>query len=108
MLIGLTLAPTWAVGEPLADRIAEFLCYPDSADGFSLEPEEIEALSAGGDATGSYRDIQGAEGRAWFRIRDGRMVCRVPATTDLTLFLCADVAVNETGLRRSRRYVCVD
>ena len=90
----------------LADRIAESLCYPPSVRALPLGRDEAEAYRRTDRMAGSYRDIQGADARAWFEKTSGGAVCRTPADTGLTLFFCAAVAQADGRLTKARPRLC--
>lgn len=56
--------------------------------------------------TGSHRDIQGPDARAWFVKSAGGAVCRTPADTALTLFFCAAVSHADDTLTKARPRLC--
>lgn len=93
-------------GEPLANRITERLCYPLSAKAMTLTAREITAYISAQNLAGYYRDIQGSDARAWFEKSSAGAVCRTPATSDLTLFFCAEVNRDGATLSRQPRRLC--
>ncbi|WPZ32840.1 hypothetical protein T8K17_16525 [Thalassobaculum sp. OXR-137] len=96
-----------ARAEPLGDRIAEALCYPPSAETLDLTAGDRKRLLSAPPLEGAYRDIQGSEARAWFEVLpDGSARCRTPANSTMTVYFCAAVSLDETGLRRARRRLC--
>ncbi len=92
--------------DPLGNRLAELLCYPESASHLNLTPDQLRRLTSPAPVNGWYRDIQGSDARAWFTSENGEGQCRVPATSALDVFFCADVTVTENSAIRSRRYLC--
>ena len=98
---------TSAGADPLGDRIAEYLCYPPSAERLAISGEERRRLRADPPVTGGYRDIQGSDARAWFEIRqDGTARCRKPANSALTVHFCAEVTIRDGNLVRNRLRLC--
>lgn len=107
----LAMAPLFlahaAAAEPLGDRIAEFLCYPPSAERLEITTAERRRLLSHPPVIGDYRDIQGSDSRAWFEVlQNGTARCRTPATSALTLYFCAEVAIDGDNLVRRERRLC--
>jgi len=96
-----------SAGTPdLADRIAETLCYPPSASEMRLDPATDADYRRTTRMAGAYRDIQGADARAWFRkTRDGA-ICRTPANGALTLYFCSAVSHGAGRLTKDRPRLC--
>ncbi len=90
----------------LADRIAEALCYPPSVREMRLDPATDADYRRSARMAGAYRDIQGADARAWFRKTGDAAVCRTPANGDLTLFFCAAVSHGAGRLAKDRPRLC--
>ena len=90
----------------LGDRIAEALCYPPSAVRIALSGDDEATYRRADRLAGRYRDIQGADARAWFEKSPRGAVCRTPADSGPTLFFCA--AVSHTGgvLTKDRARLC--
>lgn len=95
-----------ARADELGDRIAEALCYPPSARHLALTQEEEAAYRRSDRLAGDYRDIQGADARAWFAKAPGSAECRTPADGRLTLFFCASVTQSDDLLSREPRRLC--
>lgn len=98
-------APPAGAGE-LGDRIAEQLCYPPSARTMQLRDADLTLYRTTGRLDGDYRDIQGAEARAWFAKTPDGALCQTPAGSDLTLYFCAEVERSGAWLHRHPRRLC--
>ncbi|MDF1793393.1 MAG: hypothetical protein P1U88_15875 [Thalassobaculaceae bacterium] len=106
LAVGL-LAVVPARADPLGDRIAEYLCFPPSAERLAIDAREGARLLSQPPVTGDYRDIQGSEARAWFEVlKDGSARCRTPATSNMTLWFCAEVTLDGAILLRNRMRLC--
>ncbi|MCR9070331.1 MAG: hypothetical protein NXI18_01300 [Alphaproteobacteria bacterium] len=91
----------------LGNRIAEYLCFPPSAERLAIHPAEHDRLLSAPPVFGSYRDIQGSEARAWFEIMpDGSARCRVPANSAMTLYFCGFVSVEDGYIVRDQMILC--
>ncbi|MEQ8817713.1 MAG: hypothetical protein RLO51_15540 [Thalassobaculum sp.] len=90
----------------LGDRIAETLCYPPSATRLALSDDDGASYRQSDRLSGDYRDIQGADARAWFEKSPGGAVCRTPADSGLTLFFCAAVSHAGGVLTKDRARLC--
>ena len=99
-------APATAGSSELADRIAEALCYPPSAREMRLEPAADADYRRTARMAGAYRDIQGADARAWFRKSGDAAVCRSPADSAMTLYFCAPVSHAPGLLTKARPRLC--
>lgn len=93
--------------DQIGDRVAEYLCYPPSAERLAIGPEERDRLLSAPPVSGFYRDIQGSQARAWFEVLpDGSARCRVPATSTMTLYFCGTVTVGDGFLKRDTMKLC--
>lgn len=101
------VAPASGRASELGDRIAERLCYPQSVRTLRLDAGDTVAYRASDRIAGDYRDIQGAEARAWFEKTPEGAVCRTPATSTLSLFFCAAVTDDDGTLRKGERRLCL-
>jgi hypothetical protein len=90
----------------LGDRIAERLCYPDSAEKLDLSTEEAAQYASSFGMSGAYRDIQGAEGRADFTKKGPIAECRWWASVSQELFYCAKVSLRGAVLTKGRARLC--
>lgn len=107
MLLSLMLVSADARAKgSLADRITEHLCYPESATAMTLGARDSTAYRQAKTLTGIYRDIQGSDARAWFEKTPNGAVCRTPATSDLSLYFCAEVTHADVVLKRHPRRLC--
>ena len=106
LLAMLTTAPAGAQDQPLGDRIAELLCYPDAAETMALSAEDTAAYTGSFTLSGGYRDIQGAEGRADFTKKGPIAECRWWASVSQELFYCAKVSIRDTVLTKGRARLC--
>ncbi|MFX4222063.1 MAG: hypothetical protein ACMVO3_14410 [Thalassobaculum sp.] len=96
-----------AMDRRLGNRIAEFLCYPPSAERLAIDPAERDRLTSAPPISGAYRDIQGSEARAWFEILpDGSARCRVPANSAMSLYFCGSVTIRDGALVRDTMKLC--
>ena len=106
VLVGMSSRPAPAAELPLGDRIAEQLCYPDTAEKLELNVQDAAEYASSFTMTGAYRDIQGAEGRADFTKTGPIAECRSYASPTQELFYCAKVSLRDDVLTKGRARLC--